>query len=84
MLQFRRSTVQARSESKRNHEDRSSWSVALPSAKLAWKASLVTILWLNASKTALNFVTGAIASFRCLPAHSGPKAQGHMVVEARC
>lgn len=44
----------------------------------------MTILWLNALKTALNFVTGAIASFRCLPARSGPKAQGHMlVVEAK-
>ena len=38
----------------------------------------MTILWLNASKTALDFVTGAIASFRCLPARSGPEAQGQV------
>lgn len=43
-------------------------------AKLAWKASLATILRLNALKTALNFVTGAIASFHCLPAR--PKGTG--------
>lgn len=46
-------------------------------AELAWEASLVTILWLNALKTALNLETGATASSRCLPAHPGPKALGH-------